>query len=81
MFNFLVSASLKNRLFVLAAALLLVGFGAVLVPRLPVDVFPDLNKPLITLLTEAEGLSPQEVEQIVTYPIETTMNGMHGYLP
>jgi heavy-metal exporter, HME family len=78
MFNFLVSASLKNRLFVLAAALLLVGFGAVLVPRLPVDVFPDLNKPLVTLLTEAEGLSPQEVEQIVTYPIETTMNGMPG---
>jgi heavy-metal exporter, HME family len=78
MFNFLVSASLKNRLFVLAAALLLVGFGAVLVPRLAVDVFPDLNKPLVTLLTEAEGLSPQEVEQIVTYPIETTMNGMPG---
>jgi heavy-metal exporter, HME family len=78
MFNFLVSASLKNRLSVLAAALLLVGFGAVLVPRLPVDVFPDLNKPLVTLLTEAEGLSPQEVEQIVTYPIETTMNGMPG---
>jgi heavy-metal exporter, HME family len=77
-FNFLVSASLQNRLFVLAAALLLVGFGAVLVPRLPVDVFPDLNKPLVTLMTEAEGLSPQEVEQIVTYPIETTMNGMPG---
>ena len=78
MFNFLVSASLKNRLFVLAFALLLVGFGVALVPRLPVDVFPDLNKPLVTLLTEAEGLSPQEVEQIVTYPIETTMNGMPG---
>ena len=78
MFNFLVSASLKNRLFVLAAALMLAGFGAALVPRVPVDVFPDLNKPLVTLITEAEGLSPREVEQIVTYPIETTMNGMPG---
>ena len=78
MFNFLVSTSLKNRLFVLAAALLMVVFGAALVPRLPVDVFPDLNKPLVTLMTEAEGLSPQEVEQLVTYPIETTMNGMPG---
>jgi heavy-metal exporter, HME family len=78
MFNYLVSASLANRVFVLAAALILVVFGAFLVPRVPVDVFPDLNKPLVTLLTEAEGLSPQEVEQIVTYPIETAMNGMPG---
>ena len=78
MFNFLVSASLKNRLFVLAAALLLIGYGSFVLPRLPVDVFPDLNKPLVTLMTEAEGLAPQEVEQLVSYPIETTMNGMPG---
>ena len=78
MFNFLVSASLKHRLLVLAAAVLLVAFGVVLLPRVPVDVFPDLNKPLVTLMTEAEGLSPQEVEQLVSYPIETTMNGMPG---
>ncbi|MDZ4792497.1 MAG: efflux RND transporter permease subunit [Hyphomicrobiales bacterium] len=78
MFNFLVRTSLNNRLFVLAAALLLVGYGAFILPRIPVDVFPDLNKPTITLLTEAEGLAPPEVEQLVTYPIETTMNGMPG---
>jgi heavy-metal exporter, HME family len=78
MFSFLVTTSLKNRVFVLAAALLLVIFGSALLPRVPVDVFPDLNKPLVTLLTEAEGLSPQEVEQVVTYPIETAMNGMPG---
>ncbi|MEO7158537.1 MAG: efflux RND transporter permease subunit, partial [Vicinamibacterales bacterium] len=78
MFTFLVKSSLKNRLFVLAAALLLIGYGSFVVPRLPVDVFPDLNKPVVTLLTEAEGFAPQEVEQLVSYPIETTMNGMPG---
>lgn len=78
MFNFLVRTSLKNRLLVLAAALLLIGYGSYVVPRLPVDVFPDLNKPVVTLMTEAEGLAPQEVEQLVSYPIETTMNGMPG---
>ncbi|MDX2266192.1 MAG: efflux RND transporter permease subunit [Hyphomicrobiales bacterium] len=78
MFNFLVRTSLNNRLFVIAAAILLVAYGSFILPRIPVDVFPDLNKPTITLLTEAEGLAPPEVEQLVTYPIETTMNGMPG---
>jgi HME family heavy-metal exporter len=78
MFNFLVRTSLDNRLFVIAAALMLVAYGAFIVPRMPVDVFPDLNKPTITLMTEAEGLAPPEVEQLVTYPIETAMNGMAG---
>lgn len=80
MFNILVSASLRNRLFVLAAALILVGYGAFVLPRIPVDVFPDLNRPTVTLLTEAEGLAPQEVELLVTYPIETSMNGMPGVI-
>src|SRR5215207_750115 len=78
MFNLLVSASLKNRLFVLAAALALVAYGMFVLPRIPVDVFPDLNRPTVTLMTEAEGLAPQEVEQLVTYPLETSMNGMPG---
>ena len=78
MFNFLVSASLRNRIFVLAAALILVGYGSFLLPRIPVDVFPDLNRPVVTLMTEAEGLAPQEVEQLVTFPIESIMNGMPG---
>ena len=78
MFNFLVSASLRNRIFVLAAALILVGYGSFVLPRIPVDVFPDLNRPVVTLMTEAEGLAPQEVEQLVTFPIESIMNGMPG---
>jgi HME family heavy-metal exporter len=78
MFNFLVSASLRNRLFVLAAALILVVYGAITLRSLPVDVFPDLNRPTVTLVTEAEGLAPEEVEQLVTFPLETAMNGMPG---
>ncbi|TIS94209.1 MAG: efflux RND transporter permease subunit, partial [Mesorhizobium sp.] len=78
MFSFLVSNSLKNRLFVVAAALLLVAYGSYMLPKVPVDVFPDLNRPTVTLMTEAEGLAPQEVEQLVTYPLETAMNGMPG---
>jgi HME family heavy-metal exporter len=78
MFNILVNASLRHRLFVIAAALILVAYGSFVVPRLPVDVFPDLNRPTVVLMTEAEGYAPQEVEQLITYPIETAMNGMPG---
>src|SRR5215475_5624093 len=76
MFNVLVSASLRHRVFVLAAALILMVYGSLILPRIPIDVFPDLNRPIVTLITEAEGLAPQEVEQLVTYPIESIMNGM-----
>src|SRR5215213_10678235 len=78
MFRFLVTNSLRNRLFVLATAIILVGYGLFTLPRTPIDVFPDLNRPTVNILTEAEGLAPQEVEQTVTFPIETAMNGMPG---
>lgn len=78
MFNFLVSASLKNRLLVLAAAALLVIYGSFVLPRLAVDVFPDLDKPTVTIMTEAEGFAPVEVERLVTTPIEAAMNGAAG---
>jgi HME family heavy-metal exporter len=78
MFDRLIRASLANRLFILLAAIILLIYGGSLASRLPVDVFPDLNRPTVTLITEAEGLAPEEVERLVTFPLETSMNGMTG---
>ncbi|MBT9491098.1 MAG: efflux RND transporter permease subunit, partial [Paucibacter sp.] len=78
MFNWIVKFSLHNRLFVLAFAVMLLVGGAMTAWRTPVDVFPDLNKPVVTVLSEAGGMAPEEVEQLVTFPIETALNGMPG---
>ncbi|MDV2983295.1 UNVERIFIED_CONTAM: efflux RND transporter permease subunit [Methylobacteriaceae bacterium AG10] len=78
MFALLVRTALLNRVLVLALCLALVLAGGLALTRLPVDVLPDLNRPTVTVLTEAEGYAPPEVEQLVTYPIETRMNGLPG---
>ena len=78
MFDFIINASLKQRLIVLGFSLLLIIYGALTVRQMPVDVFPDLNKPMVTLMTEAGGMAPEEVEQLITFPVESAMNGMPG---
>jgi CzcA family heavy metal efflux pump len=78
MFTFLVSRSLQNRVLVLAFSLALMIYGGFAITQLPVDVLPDLNRPTVTIITEAEGYAPQEVEQLITFPIETQMNGLPG---
>jgi HME family heavy-metal exporter len=78
MFNAIVRASLANRLFVFLGGLVLMAYGLMTLQQLPVDVFPDLNRPTVTLMSEAHGLAPEEVEQLVTFPLETAMNGMPG---
>jgi HME family heavy-metal exporter len=78
MFKWLLENSLANRLLVIIASLVLMGYGAYTLTRTPVDVFPDLNKPTVTIMTEAGGMAAEEVEQLITFPLETTMNGLPG---
>ena len=71
MFKWLLENSLANRLLVLIAAAVLMAYGAFTLSRTPVDVFPDLNKPTVTVMTEAGGMAAEEVEQLITFPLES----------
>ena len=78
MLNHIIAFCLRNRLIVLAATLVLVIYGGREAARLPIDVFPNLNRPTVTIMTESHGLAPEEVEVLVTFPIESAMNGAGG---
>lgn len=78
MFAWFLNASLGNRLLVLVASGILMVYGALQLPQASVDVFPDLNRPTVTLMTEAGGMAPEEVERLISFPIETSMNGLPG---
>lgn len=74
----LVDASLRNRVLAVCAGAVALAAGAWVATRLPVDVFPDLTAPTVTVLTDAHGLAPEEVESLITFPIETAVNGAAG---
>jgi CzcA family heavy metal efflux pump len=78
MLNRIIQWSIKNRLIVLVVAAALLIYGGVVAVRAPVDVFPDLTAPTVTILTESHGMAPEEVESLVTLPIEASMNGTAG---
>lgn len=78
MLNKIIHLSLHNRISVLIITALVLLGGLAVLTRMEVDIFPDLNAPTVVVMTEAQGLAPEEVEKVVTYPIETAVNGATG---
>ena len=78
MINKIIEVAMRERLLTLLGALVVVALGVFSFTRLPIDAFPDVSPVLVQIFTESEGLAPEEVEKLITYPVEVAMNGLPG---
>ena len=78
MLNAIIRLSLRYRMLVIIGSLLMLGYGSYLASTMPIDVFPDLDRPRVVIITEAPGLATEEVETLVTQPIEIALMGSNG---
>ena len=76
MINRLIEFSLKNRIIVIMAAIVLIGVGIKIFADLAVDVYPNLNTPVVTVITESYGTAPEDVETLITFPLESSFNSL-----
>ena len=78
MIDKLIEKALNARLIVVVFLILLSGYGIYSYNKLPVDAFPDISPIMVPIFAEAHGMAPEEVERLITFPIETAMNGLPG---